>query len=103
MENLLEETLRALKDNGKSSNDVRFVISFPLFTDWKSFERNANFNYDDGYGWNYISLDLKIVGDNWWLERSEYDGSEWWDFKEIPDKVDIREANPHEIMKMIKS
>ena len=24
------------------------------------------------------------VGDNWWLERAEYDGSEWWEFKTIP-------------------
>lgn len=101
--NLLEETLQCLDEHGKSPSDVRCVVSFPLITDWKSFERNANFDYDDGYGCNNISLDLKIVGDDWWLERSEYDGSEWWSFKSIPHKVDFRKAAPHEIMKMIKS
>lgn len=23
-----------------------------------------------------------IVGENWWLERSEYDGSEGWEYKQ---------------------
>lgn len=27
-----------------------------------------------------------IVGDDWWMERHEYDGSEWWEFKELPKK-----------------
>ena len=25
-----------------------------------------------------------LVGDGWWIERFEYDGSEWWEFKTIP-------------------
>ena len=28
----------------------------------------------------------KIVGDNWWLERDEYDGAEGWEFKVMPIK-----------------
>lgn len=102
MQNLLYETLEALQAHGKSEDDVFFVESFPLFTDWKSFKRNANFYYDNGYGCNEISLNLKIVGDTWWLEREEYDGSEWWTYKEHPDASTKRTAYPHEIMKMIK-
>jgi len=26
------------------------------------------------------------VGDDWWLERHEYDGSEWWVFQKLPIK-----------------
>ena len=27
-----------------------------------------------------------VVGNNWWLERHEYDGSEWWEYKQFPVK-----------------
>jgi hypothetical protein len=33
-------------------------------------------------------LDLIIVGDNWWLERKEYDGSEWFEFKKKKKEPD---------------
>lgn len=32
-----------------------------------------------------VAHDLKIVGDDWWLERSEYDGAERWNFKTLPN------------------
>jgi hypothetical protein len=25
-----------------------------------------------------------VIGSDWWLERHEYDGSEWWEFKSLP-------------------
>lgn len=31
-----------------------------------------------------VAEDLLIVGDTWCLERHEYDGSEWWEYKELP-------------------
>jgi hypothetical protein len=31
-------------------------------------------------------LKIIVVGKDWWLERHEYDGSEWWEFKTMPDK-----------------
>ena len=47
------------------------------FTD---FLNDLDFNYDDGYGgqelFGYIWLE-----DGTWLERGEYDGSEWWSYK----------------------
>lgn len=100
--NLLDETIQALREHGKNENDVIYVESFPLTADWKSFKLNANFDYDNGYGVNKISLNLKIVGDTWWLERDEYDGSEWWEYKEHPNASELRVAHPHEIMKMIR-
>lgn len=29
-------------------------------------------------------MGLIVVGKDFWLERHEYDGSEWWEFKSIP-------------------
>lgn len=32
------------------------------------------------------ATDLIVCGKNWWLERHEYDGAEWWEFKEYRSK-----------------
>lgn len=45
----------------------------------------ANFEYDNGFGGAEINTNLVLVGKDWWLERGEYDGSEWWTFKQIPE------------------
>ena len=84
MINLLEETLKALSSNGKTPEDVLWVGDHYYKTTWDDFASIANFTYDNGYGGNEIEDSLCIVGDNWWLERGEYDGSEWWDFKTLP-------------------
>lgn len=43
-----------------------------------------DFEYDDGYGgqelFGYIWYD-----DETWSDREEYDGSEWWEYRECPD------------------
>jgi hypothetical protein len=89
MGNLLNETLKELKNNDKTPNDVKFIMitSKEGSMEWPEFESAIkNVNYDSGYGINEIHEDLVIVGESWWLERGEYDGSEWWDFKEIPKR-----------------
>lgn len=53
-------------------------------TTWEDFKKNADIDYDSGYGSSKVAQDLLVVGENWWLERGEYDGSEWWDYKEMP-------------------
>ncbi|WP_421354963.1 hypothetical protein [Streptococcus suis] len=51
-------------------------------------------NYDSGYGSANVATDLVVVGKNWWLERGEYDGSEWWNYKESPKQVnEVREIS----------
>lgn len=84
--NLLQETMNALKENGKIPADVRWVgrASISAKCSWDDFSKQADFEYNDSYGWQEIPADLVVVGDNWWLERAEYDGSEWWEFKTIP-------------------
>jgi hypothetical protein len=86
MINLLKETLDELLENGKSPEDVRWVGGSGYATDWAGFAALADFKYCNGFGTAYIASDLCVVGDNWWLERSEYDGSEGWDFKTLPIK-----------------
>ena len=88
MSNLLQETLECLQENGKSPKDVLWVGSSngEYAISWGNFSKIADFEYDDGYGGQEIVSDLVIVGDTWWLERGEYDGAEWWEFKTIPYK-----------------
>lgn len=88
MINLLKETLDSLKENEKSPEDVRWVGGSGYATDWSGFAALADFEYDNGFGAAYIASDLYVVGDNWWLERSEYDGSEGWEFKTLPIRTE---------------
>lgn len=92
MINFLEETLDMLKDCGKTEDDVIWVgrceywaSSYPdVKNTWEWFKSKANFEYDNGYGGAEIPLSLVVVGEDFWLERHEYDGSEWWEYKRIP-------------------
>ena len=87
MRNLLNETISVLKEWGKIPKDVEWVGSsnWGWFT-WKDFEQLADKIYDDGYGSPEVATDLVIVGEDWWLERYEYDGAENWIFKTLPQK-----------------
>ena len=93
MTNLLKETLEILADNNKIESDVLFCSYGGYFSFEKFKELANNIFYDSGYGGAEINR-IVIVGDNWWLERGEYDGSEWWKFKTIPIKPNSEELNP---------
>lgn len=84
MSNLLKETLELLERNNKKETDVKWVGTTTHKTTWGDFKKNADVDYDSGYGLPEVAQDLLVVGENWWLERGEYDGSEWWDYKEMP-------------------
>ena len=86
--NLLEETLEVLKKYGKEIQDIDWIGSpnFGWFT-WEDFAAAADEEYDDSYGAQEVASDLVIVfKDGTWLERAEYDGSEWWEYKQLPKK-----------------
>lgn len=87
MTNLLEETIKKLADNHKLPADVKWVgaDTFGWFT-WADFVKIANVEYYRGYGSAQVSEDLLVVGEDFWLERHEYDGSEWWEFKTMPQR-----------------
>lgn len=89
MINLLEETIEALEIENKKPEDVCFVIfenkdGVKIMSRWDDFVVSSNFEYDEGYGIQEINSSLKIIGEDWWLERYEYDGSECWEFKTMP-------------------
>lgn len=91
----LEETIRCLERNGKTEEDVLWVgRGFRKFkspnmpekykTTWEDFRSKADFWYDSGYGLRYIPDDLIVAGKDFWLERAEEDGREWWKFHAMP-------------------
>lgn len=85
MSNLWEETINVLKRHHKTWKDVRFVCGDNFgITNFETLARRTNYN--DGFGGQEVAMDIKVVGDYWWLERHQYDGSEWWEYKEIPVK-----------------
>ena len=84
--NLLKETKEVLQENGKTLNDIKWIGSYAFKIDKEvALEIFKKTNYDEGFGSQEVATNLLVVGDNWWLERHEYDGSEWWEYKEMPN------------------
>lgn len=52
--------------------------------DFNRFMRQLNFDYDNGYGGQNLFGTVWYM-DGSWSERGEYDGSEWWEHKELPE------------------
>ena len=93
--NFLEETIVFLERCGKTEKDVWWVgrgfgdygawrNQEPYKTTWEDFRSKADFCYDNDFGQEYIPLDLILVGEDFWLEREEYDGSEHWAYRTMP-------------------
>jgi len=104
MKNLLDETLNALERNGKTPDDILSIFTTDYMFSFETFAAAArNFYYDNGYGAQEVNSTLVIVGEDWWLSREEYDGSEWWRFNKKPaltnqkfvrklNKIDLEEV-----------
>lgn len=87
MTNLYEATLRCLRQHGKDAKDVLWVGDGNSYCSWEKFREDAYYFYfDSGYGAQEVEPKLIVCGDGWWLERREYDGSEWWQFCTAPKK-----------------
>ena len=84
MANLLKETMEILEEHGKAIKDIVAVQGKDFGISVENFIRLADTEYDDGFGSQKVARDLVIIGDDFWLERREYDGSEWWEHKERP-------------------
>lgn len=97
--NLLEETKSVLARHNRQVSyidwavigvdehvicDNSVAISLPPFhwsKDLYAFLEKLDFDYDDGFGGQNVYGKI-MLNDGSWLERAEYDGSEWWEFKE---------------------
>lgn len=82
--NLWKETIKELEGRGKSFDDVLAVCGNEFQITKDDFKEYANTEYDSGYGAPEVAEDLLVIGADFWLERHEYDGSEWWEFKQVP-------------------
>lgn len=91
MINLKTETLEVIKESGHTVEDIdwcgisggsdNFKIPTDVFFDIIDFE------YNNGYGLPEINSYLTVMfTDGTWLERGEYDGSEWWKLRKVPEK-----------------
>jgi len=96
--NLLKETLEALWQHDKNSKDVKWCGTENGWCTWDEFAAVADVEYDSGYGATKVAKDFVIVGEDWWLERREYDGSTWWEFKTLPVK-----PKAHRVPQVIKT
>ena len=88
MTNLLKETENELECIGKTPNDIARIGSYDgeHGCTWEEFKELADIEYDSGYGIQKVATDLIILfRDGTWLERKEYDGSEWWSYVTPPD------------------
>ena len=101
MKNAKEEFLNETKDevviaaeiscysmwnNGKDHKAVYLKQGYSQ-VEWEYFLNQLNFEYDDGYGTQQLHGTVWLA-DNAWLERGEYDGSEWWEYKQTPNLPD---------------
>jgi len=74
------------EDGPKPDDSINLPVNFTE-GQYLTFLEKINFNYNSGYGGQ------ELFGTIWnndgsWLERGEYDGSEWWNYRcypEIPD------------------
>lgn len=93
--NFLKETIVCLNRHGRTEKDVLWVgrgfareyfiePELRYWTTWEDFSSKADFDYDNSFGLEEIPDDIVIVGEDFWLERQTYDGSEWWEFKTLP-------------------
>ena len=84
--NLFHETLNIMSEYGKSPENVEWVGSEDgdLIMSWMEFTKVANFEYDNASGGMTVAADIVVVGKDWWLERHDSLGAEWWEFKTLP-------------------
>lgn len=97
------ETRDKLDSIGKTRTDITWIGNSEFTIDIENFFYAADkYVYDDGYGRPEVPADIKIVfTDGSWLERAEYDGSEWWEYKVInkrplkhySNQLDFRKAD----------
>lgn len=104
MGNVREELQKTFKDDNKDINDV-IAFSLVLGGGWYSdpiFKKEGqefswelipeDLEYDSGYGSQELFGTI-LFKDNTWLERGEYDGQEWWEYRSPPTISEIINVN----------
>ncbi|MCC7667450.1 hypothetical protein [Liquorilactobacillus satsumensis] len=88
MINICDEIKDKLSEKDKTVDDISWIGSRDghFAMSWKDFyDHFKNITYDNGYGGQEIVDDLVVVlQDGSWLERSEYDGAEDFQYGSTP-------------------
>ncbi len=85
--NFLVETLESMQEINKTEHDVVWAgsVDGEYSISFEDFKKQAGFEYDAGLGGDEILPTLVIVfKDGSWLERDEFNGSSWWEYKHTP-------------------
>jgi hypothetical protein len=77
-------------DYNKEDNKYFILREDYSVDDYDKFLDGLDFEYDSGYGSQEL-FGYVLFKDGTWLERHEYDGSEWWEYKKTPDIKAIME------------
>lgn len=78
-----------MNEEGEEQNDDIVLRVGYTEQEYQDFLDKLDFMYDDGYGSQELYGTVWLT-DGIWLDRSEYDGSEWWEahkYPTIPDKL----------------
>ena len=94
MANAKEELLRMLSDINKTEADIARLKCVAISDCIENTKKeifsihDLDFEYSEGYGAQEL-FGLVLFNDGSWLERGEYDGSEWWEYKKTPTDEDF--------------
>lgn len=85
--NAQQELLQVLKSIEKNQSDISWMLvytqSYSDISEAFTTIDDLGFTYDNGYGSQEL-FGIVYFNDGTWLERGEYDGSEWWEHITTP-------------------
>ncbi|NDE60016.1 MAG: hypothetical protein EB010_11475 [Acidimicrobiia bacterium] len=89
MRNAKNELLRAIGNKKIHAATIELGGNYRLLVGYTEDELNTFLDqldkeYDSGYGQQEL-LGTVWFTDGTWMERGEYDGSEWWELRERPE------------------
>lgn len=97
--NAQQELLRVLNFIKKNPSDISWMLvytqDYPGISEAFSTIDDLDFTYDNGYGGQEL-FGIVYFNDGTWLERGEYDGSEWWEHITTPTLEQWRERYNHD-------
>jgi len=87
-----EELLIVLTKINKTLDDIDYLaikLNSIEVNDISKLDRLAT-RYGNGYGRQEL-FGIVVFKDSSWLERGEYDGAEWWEYKKTPTREEAEQ------------
>lgn len=112
--NALEELINKCEECWKSLEDIDYwrvggeeknqcIFDSNSIEIMKKFLKDKYSRYDSWYWWQVLYGEI-VFKDRTWLERWEYDWSEWWEYKKCPErKLSKDEARIKEINEQVEA